>query len=258
MQVFAQAFWVQKAGNDSSEYEDACWPEKLPCGQGASFRFAAADGATETSFSRIWALQLVRSYCKGQLDRLSSGTGLGDLQQRWSIIVRKKLACRQSVPWYTEEKIRMGAFASILGITFSDDCQRMGGHGEWQAMALGDACFVQVGCETVLARFPLENSASFNNRPHLLSSDPTYNDKILDHLCTMKGAWRVGDVFFLMTDALACWFLREVEEGRFPWRVLRELDSSAETKPFSDFVGDLRSRGAIRNDDVTLLRLELA
>jgi hypothetical protein len=74
----------------------------------------------------------------------------------------------------------------------------------------------------------------------------------------MEGAWDPGDAFYLMTDALACWFMREVEEGRMPWGVLRDLDTSGEIKPFREWVGDLRMDRAIRNDDVTLLRVDIA
>jgi len=60
-----------------------------------------------------------------------------------------------------------------------------------------------------------------------------------------------------MTDALACWFMREAEEGRTPWRVLRDLDTSDEIKPFREWVETLRKEGAMRNDDVTLLRIDI-
>ena len=253
MQVFAQAFWVPKAGNSDTEYEDAFWPKELPRGQDTCFRFAVADGATETSFSRTWAMQLVRSFCKGRLDAPLIGDGLRDLQQRWSTIVR-----RRPLPWYAEEKIRLGAFASVLGVHLYDDVHREDRHGEWHAMALGDSCLVQVRGEEVLARFPLDNSASFTNRPHLLSSNPAHNNRVLDHLRTMEGTWDPGDAFYLMTDALACWFMREVEEGRMPWSVLRDLDTSGEIKPFREWVEDLRMDRGIRNDDVTLLRIDIA
>jgi hypothetical protein len=73
----------------------------------------------------------------------------------------------------------------------------------------------------------------------------------------MDGAWQPGDAFYLMTDALACWFMRETEEGRTPWRVLRDLNTSDEVKPFREWVETLRAEGAMRNDDVTLLRVDI-
>lgn len=258
MRVFAQTFWIPKAGSSDVEYEDAFWPKKPLCRQGATFRFAAADGATETSFSRIWARQLVRSFCEGRLDPAHIGDELEDLQQRWSKVVRRQLARRKSVSWYTEEKIHVGAFASILGVAFREEVHSENHLGEWQAMALGDTCLVQMREEEILARFPLENSESFGSRPHLLSSNPAYNSQVRDHLRTAGGNWHVDDAFYLMTDALACWFLREAEEGRSPWGTLRDFDLSEGLEPFRDFVGNLRRNGAIRNDDVTLLCVKIA
>jgi hypothetical protein len=112
--------------------------------------------------------------------------------------------------------------------------------------------------EDILTLFPLDNSASFTNRPHLLSSNPADNSRALEHVRTMNGTWVPGDAFYLMTDALACWFMREVEEGGTPWSVLRDLETSDEIKPFREWVADLRMDRAIRNDDVTLLRLDIA
>ncbi|NLE74295.1 MAG: protein phosphatase 2C domain-containing protein [Actinobacteria bacterium] len=246
----AQAFWVVKAGNSDSEYEDAYCPKKSPRDQDKTcFRFAVADGATETSFSGIWAKQLVRSFCNDRLDVTSIGGGLRDLQQRWSMNVR-----RRPLPWYAEEKVRIGAFAALLGVALHDDSCLEDPH-EWRAIGLGDSCLVQMRGEEVLVRFPLDNSASFTNRPHLLSSNPAYNRQVIEHLCSIKGTWDHGDVFYLMTDALACWFMREVEEGRRPWSILRDVGPYGEIKPFREWVGELRADRAIRNDDVTLLRV---
>lgn len=253
MQVYAQAFWMPKAGNSDAEYEDAFWPTKPLRGQATCVRLAVADGATETSFSKIWAKQLVRNFCKGRLDAPLIGDGLRDLQQRWSTIVR-----RRPLPWYAEEKIRSGAFAAILGLVMQEHMPSTNLHGPWQAIALGDSCLVQVRGEQILTRFPLDSSASFTNRPHLLSSNPADNNRAHEYLRTMNGTWVPGDAFYLMTDALACWFMREVEEGGTPWTVLRDLKTSDEIKPFREWVADLRVDRAIRNDDVTLLRLDIA
>jgi hypothetical protein len=253
VQVFAQAFWMPKAGNTDAEYEDAFWHDKPVHGQAACARFAVADGATETSFSKIWAAQLVRNYCKGRFDISFPDDTLRTLQQRWETIVR-----RRPLPWYAEEKVRSGAFAAILGLVLRDQISRNDSYGQWQAMALGDSCLVQMRRDEILARFPLDNSEAFTNRPHLLSSNPAYNNLLVEHLRTMEGTWVQGDTFYLMTDALACWFMSEAEKGQVPWSVLRDLDTNEEVKPFRDWVTHMRTERAIRNDDVTLLRIDLA
>lgn len=252
MLVFAQPFWAPKQGNEDSEYEDAFWPRKsiedrVPC-----FHCAVADGATETSYAGIWAKQLVRYWCKKGPATVFDPDGFRDLQQRWSTIVRKR-----SLPWYAEEKIRLGAFAALLGLVLYDDAHREGRCGHWQAVAVGDSCLVQMRGEEVLVRFPLAESAAFTNRPHLLSSNPAYAARVVDHVRNMDGSWQAGDAFYLMTDALAWWFMREAEEGQTPWRVLRDLNTSDEVKPFREWIEALRAERAMRNDDVTLLRVEI-
>ena len=78
----------------------------------------------------------------------------------------------------------------------------------------------------------------------------------MENLKTESGDWQSGDQFFLMTDALAAWFFKEHEQSRKPWEVLRDLEYD-ETKPFAEWVSRLRSNNEIRNDDVTLYRIEI-
>ena len=60
-----------------------------------------------------------------------------------------------------------------------------------------------------------------------------------------------GDEFYLMTDALACWFLQMYEKKRQPWRTMRLLKQS----DFEQGIAKLRNTKALRNDDVTLLHI---
>jgi hypothetical protein len=64
-----------------------------------------------------------------------------------------------------------------------------------------------------------------------------------------------GDTFYLLTDALACWFLTAVESDREPWRELDEVGAGA--CPFDGWVAHLRRSGNLRNDDVTAVRVSL-
>jgi hypothetical protein len=61
-----------------------------------------------------------------------------------------------------------------------------------------------------------------------------------------------------MTDALAQWFLTEHEGGRHPWEALEEAQAASNPATgFATWVGELRARGALRNDDTTLLSITL-
>jgi hypothetical protein len=250
MRLFYEAMWTQKAGNPEGEYEDAFWPSRGVSGESCQEEsFAVADGATESSFSGIWANQLVRAYCRGQIDPENTTTSLLAKQQGWSRFVGRK-----PLPWYAEEKIRNGTFSTILGLTLRDT-DKSGSSGSWDAFAVGDSCLVHVRSDVILKTFPLSNAAEFNNSPFLLGSNPESNKEIELHIQTVNGRWEREDKFYLMTDALAAWFFREVEDNRTPWHTLRDLDT--EDLPFRAWIEDLRTKKQIRNDDVTLYRIEI-
>lgn len=239
-----------KYGSTAEEYEDAFCPQDSS--EGASInRFAIADGATETSYSGLWARLLVKAYCDGEMDSADRiPETLESIQKRW----KYQLTDRQ-LPWFAEHKLQLGAFAAFLGLTISPDATK-DSVGTWDAIASGDSCLVQIRAETVTASFPLNESAAFNTHPVLLSTDPEALVLAMESLKTMSGDWQSGDRFFLMTDALAAWFFREHEQARRPWEVLRDLEYD-ETKPFSAWVTGLRNNSEIRNDDVTLYRIEI-
>src|SRR5262249_53926449 len=124
MQISSRIFWTPKRGNTHEEYEDAFWPPEPLDIDSRLLRFAVADGATETSFARSWAQILTRAYCRDQLSEKKIRKHLPQLEQQWHSSIGKA-----SLPWYAEEKLSHGAFATLLGLTVFD--------GTWQASAIG-------------------------------------------------------------------------------------------------------------------------
>lgn len=252
MHILAQAFSLPKAGNSIEEYEDAFWPEQQIDKSAKSFSFAVADGATETSFSGLWARMLVRAYCKGELAKAKMQKTLPSLQRKWLDLVSQN-----PLPWFAEEKLRSGAFSSLVGLTVycpMADKRRL---PQWQAVAIGDSCLFQVRDDNLIRAFPLSYSEQFNSRPALLSSNPACNRDLQQNTTTINGNLYEGDTFYLMTDALAHWFLEAVELKQKPWEILRDFGTSEEVSPFPDWIAKLRVHHKMRNDDVTLLRIEI-
>jgi hypothetical protein len=70
---------------------------------------------------------------------------------------------------------------------------------------------------------------------------------------TTHGELAAGDRLWLMTDALAAWFLAEHEAGGAPWRELDERTAD----DFADWVAGRRADGRLKNDDVTLVAIEV-
>ena len=137
MHVEQDVFYLQKAGNSPDEYEDAFWLPHDAHKQRTVYRYAIADGATETSFSGLWARLLVEAHGEGKIGIVSDQQILEPLQQRWTAVV-----CERPLPWYAEEKAQQGAFAAFLGLRLT--CPGRRSPGRWRAMAMGDSCLFQL------------------------------------------------------------------------------------------------------------------
>ena len=111
---------------------------------------------------------------------------------------------------------------------------------------------IQMRGEKMLAAFPLNNSADFTNRPDLISS--LYIPEVIERGAATKleGTWTSDDTFLLMTDALGCWFFKDKESGGQPWNRLRHFGCQS-PGDFADWINGLRESHEIKNDDVTLI-----
>src|SRR5262249_26384113 len=153
---------------------------------------AVADGATESSYARDWARILVRAVGEGRLSpRRFLEDGIDDLRTQW----RETLAGK-TLPWYAEEKAKQGAFAALVALELNAQ------ESSWYAAALGDSCLFHIRGDEVMARFPMDNSASFSSRPFLLGSVQVDGESLADRIGYIQGSWAQGDYFYLMTDAL--------------------------------------------------------
>lgn len=236
MHTSATAWWAPKSGNAASEYEDAyaVKPEAL--------RFAVADGASETSFARQWAELLVEGFVQDAPSAAELHDFVAPLQAVWAEGQKGK-----ATAWYSERKAREGAFSSLLGLTIEGE--------RWRALAVGDSCLFVVRSGKVLRAFPLERAEQFSNRPSLLSSVSRANAGVWDQVVAVEGELQANDRLLLMTDALAQWFLVEAEMGRRPWAALAKVTTPEQ---FAATIDLLRAGGALRNDDVTLVSVEVA
>jgi len=245
-------FWMPKAGNARSEYEDSFWPRQDDFGATSPvLRLAVADGATETSFSGIWARLLVSSYGRGRLTGDAAGDELCKIRRAWRRAVGQK-----PLPWYAEEKLRSGAFSSLSGLTIFPPGNESAGAGDWQATSIGDSCLFQMRGGDLIHSYPFSQADEFNSRPRLISSlDGGDDPEFVAH--TVRGSWQAGDTLFLMTDALACWFLRGMESSE---PVSERLNTLQVQSDFELLIDELRStidaegKPVLKNDDVTLLR----
>jgi len=247
MHVQTRTLWLPKEGNSAEEYEDAAAPAEPFSGEVDEFRCAVADGATETSFARLWAQLLVQGYI--------DDSAMADLQKKWQESLTGK-----TLSWYAEQKAESGAFAALVGLTIRAGASGKG--GVFTAKAIGDSCFIQVREGAIINAFPLNHSEQFNSTPCLFSSNPKENAGSDGEgaFKTFDGTWQYKDRFYLMSDAISRWtFLRQEEHGD-ALGFLRGLKTADDLKAFADterHLHDAEGRAYLRNDDVTLMCISL-
>ncbi|MGA2034765.1 MAG: protein phosphatase 2C domain-containing protein [Thermoguttaceae bacterium] len=249
MAAKSHAYCVPRRGSSRAEYEDAVAVDE------AAGRYALADGATESSFAQSWAQLLVEGFVACGRDAGERWPApLGQLQRRW-----REAVPSGPVPWFAEAKLAEGAFAAFLGVILA------GGTAaephRWQAAAVGDVCLFHVRDGRLLSAFPIQRAADFHSAPRLLGSrdgEQYWQQQALYR----QGRALTGDRLWMMTDALAHWFLAEHEAGQTPAvEICAALgDRAGENggeESFAAWIEQLRNAHRIANDDVTWLALEV-
>lgn len=247
MHARAVVFWLPKLGNAEHEWEDGC-AVRLP-------RIAVADGATLGVGSSRWAEDLVTGFVGSDPVGDAAPPDLGRLDD-WLGPVRDRWLARITARATTEvARIKLdqgGAFATFLGLEVGGlDGRRRPG---WRAVAIGDTVLFHVRDRAVRSRFP--DFARFGSNPDGLSTAAGSARGIGARLARAEGDLRPGDQLYVATDALAEWIVGQDERhSDLLWRTLARLDHP---DTFAQLVADQRRVGALKNDDVTLVRVQLA
>ena len=234
-----QQVLLPKSGFEASECEDFIGIDEQNC------RFAVVDGATEAFDARNWAQRLAENWVRS--DSLLTAETFHEwvasegaaLHSAWNQL---------TLPWYAEEKARKGSFAAFVGV----ELDLRSDSPSWKAIALGDACLLHCRDGALLKSLPVDNSANFNSAPMLVASDPVFYKTSADSLVIDSGRCQPNDILFLLSDAVAAWYLERFEQNDFP-DILRENDEPEAAK----FFENERLAGRIRNDDIAVIRLEI-
>jgi len=264
MWAYVSTLSVPKDGATAEECEDAAVvvpeiPSDEPTDGPVSV--AVADGASESLLARPWARLLVDSTVeavRAKPEVLHSEAGfarvvLGAVDD-WDVWLADYVAERERddrpIKWYEQPGLERGAYATLLAFHLTDV-------GLWHAAALGDSCLFQVRADSLLRAFPVETAVALGTSPALLNSRNRDDGLIASNAGVAGGDYEEGDQFFLGTDALAHWFLTEVEQDDCPWEVLRDLSAAGSVEDFAKWVAVERAGGRMKNDDVTLVHVDL-
>jgi hypothetical protein len=262
-------FWLPKSGSTVEEYEDASWvgPNGSPVGErcGRYIRLAVSDGASESMLASRWARHLAASFGQARASpprtTANAAQSLADAVGGWEEVVSKYIMERDRrgspIQWYEEPGLARGAFATLLVVELRAPLAADEYRGTWRAIALGDSCIFQVRDEQLIASFPVTEPNAFGYSPPLVPSKPADPQAVIRRMMRYRGDWQSGDSFYAATDALAAWFLRSVHTGQRPWEILRDLGTDAGPSSFAEWVMECRAAGAMQNDDVTLVRIDL-
>jgi hypothetical protein len=253
MRTHTRAYWTPKAGNEESEYQDAFAFESWDEGYSNEThqRFVVADGATEAIYSGPWARALAENWYQRRLD-LADGheETLDQLAAQWQadlpVISR---------PWWAEEKIESGSFSTLAGLALTEK----GGGIQWEFQAVGDSCLFIVQLGKLIFCGPIKESSQFSSSPYLVGTQKIHNKNLAREIVIENGILDSRDDlnFFLMTDAIACWFMKCLESGESPSILERISDGPDEQSVFLASIDRIRDEGGMRNDDVTLLSVSV-
>jgi len=238
-------FLAPKSDSNAAECEDA-----LSVNAGR-LRFCIADGATEGFASRRWARLLVKHWTRSERPVLTREQLCGWVAALGSRFDRYWQ--RRVLPWFAEEKARSGAFAAFVCLVFLESQ----GQWHWQAIAIGDSCLVVLRHEAIVASFPLDDPEAFGFRPVLLPSDQAVQLKTMEQIEVISAPAASGDTFFLLTDAVAAWFLRCAKCAPDEIARLEYLLQCGNHKALCDFIDKQRSNNRLRNDDVGIIMVRM-
>ena len=254
MKLFISSFSTSKLGNEPSENEDSFFPNECKF-EGESFTIALADGATEGVFSSIWAKILVKLYASNSELIKTPQIYLQSAKENfheWKLeYIKSRETDDKPLLWFEEVGLSRGVYSTIVGVTFYDIDSEI---GRWEASAIGDSCLIHLRDDEILRKFPIDHSNEFNNQPWLLSTTDNSGDDVLSYIKTIDSDWASGDTFILLSDALAHWCYSEIENDKNPFV---EIKHFLDNGNFEDFLCHARKTKIIKNDDVTVLFIEL-
>ena len=207
-------------------------------------RFAISDGVSISFFPKYWSEILVNKYT--QKEDLSHENGLGDIveecQIEWMAKVKEQLE-KPDVKWYTKSSFnrKSPALATFAGLRFIKE----EGSWKWEAMAIGDSFifFLSEKSEPPITISSKSVDTPFDNFPDYLTSIGEKHKGVWEK---NKGDLRNG-CFYLMTDALAEWFLKNNEIAG------KKIELLNSQEDFTQLIEKERASGSLSNDDSALL-----
>ena len=211
-------------------------------------KFAISDGVTKSFFPKIWADILVNKWVASK--EFDETQFIPDCQKDWLNQVTE-IVNKPDAKFFTRNAFnsKKPGLATFIGLRF----YRKKKEWFWKAEALGDSFLF----------FVPKKVKNFSKECIILSSkkEPILFDNFPDYLSSL-GDNHKGDkqykenrmtsgTFYLMTDALAEWFLNEKDNA------LSKIGLWQNQKDFERFVDEERQNKKLGNDDSAILIIRI-
>lgn len=208
--------------------------------------FCISDGVSKSFFPKLWSKNICDKFVQTEVK--DNFQFIGEAQKQWQSQIEEIIA-QPHVKWYTKAQYnkRSPALATFVGLEFVENDLK------WKAWALGDSFLF----------FVPKNYKDFDGEVIKLSSkqEPIEFDNFPDYyssigknhkgdLQTFEGKLEEG-TFFLMTDALAEWFISGKEKA------IDIANTWKDQIEFEDYVATERKNGNLTDDDSAILIMKL-
>ena len=208
-------------------------------------KFSISDGVSKSFFPKIWSDILVNKYVN-QKDWKDNNEFIVESQKEWQSKI-DEIVNQPETKWFTKSQYNRKdpALATFVGLQFLESDQK------WIAQALGDSFlfFISKGSTEI------EIQLSSKKEPIVFDSFPDYFSSNSIH--PQKGKIKIKErpivegTFYLMTDALAEWFLLNTEQAK------QTLDNIKTQEQYLETIVNERNANRLNDDDSAVLILEL-
>lgn len=211
-------------------------------------KFAISDGVSKSFFPKIWAHILVNKWVDSR--EFDEAQYILDCQKDWLKQVTE-IVNKADAKWFTKNAFnrKEPGLATFVGLRFYKKKKEW----FWKADALGDSFLF----------FVPKKIKDFTKECIVLSSklEPIVFDNFPDYLNSLgnnhKGEKQLKEnpltsgTFYLMTDALAEWFLNEKDNA------VSKISVWENQKDFERFVDEERHNKKLGNDDTAILTIKI-
>jgi hypothetical protein len=239
---------IAKAGNSVNENEDNILvPSLSELERDPVLKFAISDGATESSFSKEWSDLLVSCYKDKPFDIAHLPLTINAISETW-----KSITSAIELPWYAQQKLENGAFATFLGITLNLEEQ------SFESVSIGDCTLFQVRNNELIYSFPITSFEDFGNTPSLFATNSKFQSDYEKSVKYLNGQAISGDLLILASDAVAMWLFKRLNEGERPWLSLIALLNYEDYQTdFSNWTFNKIKENEMKNDDISVVLINI-